>query len=59
MDDKEILEFVTKEIEAISEDFNKNVQEQILLNKFLKAALDVAKGAEPAYKLNEIKKSML
>lgn len=59
MEEKERLEFVTKEIEAIYEDLDANVNEQLLLRKFLKSALDVAKGAEPTYKLSEIKKSML
>lgn len=59
MEEKERLEFVTKEIEAIYEDLDTNLNEQLLLRKFLKSALDVAKGAEPIYKLSEIKKFML
>lgn len=59
MEEKERLEFVTKEIEAIYEDLDANLNEQLLLRKFLKSALDVAKGAEPIYKLSEIKKFML
>ena len=59
MSNNELLEFVTKEIEAISEDFERNIQEQILFCKFLKITLDVAKGIQPAEDLNEIKKSML
>lgn len=59
MDDKERIEYVKKELEAIYEDLDANINEQVLLQKFLKSALDVAKGAEPTYKLSEIKKSIL
>lgn len=57
MDEKERLDFVTKELEAIYEDWDANVNEQLLLRKFLKSVLNVAKGVEPAYILSEIKKS--
>lgn len=57
MNDKERFEFVTKEREAISEDLETNVQQQILLNKFLKETLKVAYGENPTYYLNKIKKN--
>lgn len=56
MDEKERFDFLAKEVEAIYEDFDANVNQQILLRCFLKNALEVIKGAEPYYKLSEIKK---
>lgn len=45
MNKKEKLNYIKKELEAIYEDLEVNVNQQILLRRFLKNLLDVTKGA--------------
>jgi len=54
MDEEKRLKCVEEELEAIYEDFDANVNQQILLRKFLKNILNVAKGADSAYKLSDL-----
>lgn len=53
MNEHERFEFVAKELAAIYEDLDANVQQQILLRKFIKNLLDVTNGAEPLYNQGE------
>lgn len=55
MNEQEQFTFVTKEIEAIYEDFDDKVNQLILLRYFLNNLLSVTKGAEPSYQFSEIK----
>lgn len=43
MEEKEKLNYARKELEAIYEDLNTNVNQQILLRKFIKNLLEVIK----------------
>lgn len=57
MNETEKLDYVEKELEALYEDLDANINEQILLRKFLKNLLEVVKGATPTYNLNGIHQS--
>ena len=59
MDEKEKIQFIEKELEAIYEELDANLNESILLRYFLKDLLSVIKGAEPSYKLSVIKNKEL
>lgn len=54
MNEQERFDFIVKELEAIYEDFDANVNHLILVRKFMKKLFEVTKGAEPLYSLNEI-----
>ena len=54
MNEKEKLNYIEKKLTAIYEDLDVNVNQQLLLRKFLKNLLEVIKGANPTYNLNEI-----
>lgn len=55
MNGTERLDYVKKELEAIYEDLDSNVNQQILIRHFLKSLLEVTKGAEPTQALIKIK----
>lgn len=55
MNESEKSVFIEKELEAIYEDLDANINESILLRYFLKDLLNVIKGAEPSYQLSKIK----
>lgn len=55
MEIQDQFEFVTKEIEAIYEDFDSNIEQLITIRAFLKITLNVIKGAKPFYQLSEVK----
>lgn len=54
MNDKEKLNYVCKEIEAIYQDFDTTVDQLILERKFLKELLKISQDKIPAYELNKI-----
>lgn len=47
MNKQKLINYISLELEAIYEDLNTNVNQQILLKKFLKDLLDVIKSEEP------------
>lgn len=53
MNEQERKNFVYNEIEAIYEEFEKDVDHLVLLKHFLKDLVEVAKGSEPTYKASE------
>ena len=53
MDDHEKLEFVTKELIAIYEDYESLVKQHALTVKFLKNLIEFAKGTNSPYSVNE------
>lgn len=55
MDEQDRQKFVEKELEAIYEEIDANINESILLRYFLKELIKVIKGAEPSYQLSKIK----
>jgi len=55
MNDQKRLEFVAKEIEAITTELEPILKQLSLLNMFVKDVSEVAKGNEPSYNFNEFK----
>lgn len=58
MNEKEILELVIKELEAIYEDLDINVNQLVLLRDFLKNLLSGTKNTKLSYSLNEIREKI-
>lgn len=56
MNEKDKLNFVCKEIEAIYQDFDITVEQLILERQFLKDLIAVSKDEKPFYSLNKIRK---
>lgn len=48
--------FVREEIDAICEEFDKQVNHLVLLRHFLKNLAEVSNGAEPSYQFSKILK---
>jgi len=56
MNEQEKKDFVFKEIEAIYEEFNNDINHLVLLRHFFKDLVNVTKGEEPNYKVSDILK---
>lgn len=56
MNEKERINFVYKEIKALYEELDSTINQLVILRLFLKNLIDVANGAEPFYRFNEILK---
>lgn len=46
MNNRERLEYAEKELEAIYEDLELNIKQQLLIKKFIKHLLDFLKGSD-------------
>jgi len=57
MNDAERREFIINETNAIYEEFEAYLNQLIMLKPFFKNLADVANGANPSYRLNEIIKT--
>ena len=56
MEQTETNVFVKNELEAIYEEFDKYINQLIILKPFIKDLMQVLNGLEPSYKLSDISK---
>jgi len=58
MNNKQRLNFIAREVDAISTELEPLFQQVMLLNDFIKDVSKVAQGAVPSYNFNEVTKKI-